>query len=363
MRRSIFLNNIFKVQYLFILLFLISLFSFTACGKRGVPLPPSLVVPEKIDDLRLVVKPGEQFLVWGMPRSNADNSRPVDLVSFKVRLKKVARKLDSCRYCDEGFFDYITIILDKTKFGHQLGSSYYLPLPDIEKGYIYVFSVTSLNSRGWSSETSNKLAVESLPEISPPVSVDLTPSASIVELSWPKPALPPDFTGNLTYRVYRRHSGSQNPDWRLITPEPIIENQFIDVGLKDWQTYEYVVTAVVSIDKTSFESNYSSVAKIVPGDYNPPAKLENFSAFYYEAGIQLIWGASGASDLAGYNVYRRDNITGFDKIIAVLPPTTSEYFDTDIIFGRTYYYRVTAFDLSDRKNESEFSTEIAVTVQ
>ncbi len=356
------LIKIERLKQLQCLLFFLLLCSLCCCGKRGVPLPPSLVVPEKISDLRLQVQPGLRYLVWSMPRENADNTKPVDLVSFKVRLKKVAKDLDTCRYCDEGFFDYLTINVIKPEIGKQLGASFYLPLPEIEKDYIYVFAVASLNSRGWSSELSNKLAVAALPQVLPPVAVELIPSASIVELAWPVPVLPADFAGKISYRVYRRQSEGHNAQWRLITPEPIVENQFIDVGLVDWHAYEYAVTSFVSLDDTSFESDYSISAEIVPGDYTSPAKLEGFSAFYYQAGVQLIWNPSDAADLSGYNIYRRDNVTGYDYIIAVLPLAKSEYFDSDIILGRTYYYQVTAFDSSDRKNESESTAEIAVNV-
>jgi hypothetical protein len=339
------------------------LFSLTGCGKRGQPLPPSLVVPKKISDLRLVARPGESFLVWNMPKVNSDGTKPVDLNAFKIRLKKVAKGLDSCRYCDEGFFDYLTINLLKPEAGYQVGSSFYLPLPEIEKNFIYVFSVSSLNSRGWDSESSNKLAVFALPEILPPTKVELTPSASMVELNWQAIKLPVDFTGKLFYRVYRRQPEKPDSSWRLITPEPIADNHFIDVGLHDWRAYEYVVTAIVTLENTSSQSAYSAVAHVIPGDYTAPEKLENFSAFYYEAGIQLIWDPSTASDLSGYNVYRRDEVTGIDHVIAVLPPSHSEFFDSSIISGRTYYYRVTAFDLSDRKNESESTVEISVTAK
>ncbi len=338
-------------------------FFFSACGKRGEPMPPSLVVAEKISDLRLVVRPGERFLAWSMPRKNSDGTKPVDLTAFNIRLKKVALDLDSCRFCDEGFFDYKTINLLKPVLGYQLGSTFYLPVPDIIQDFVYVFSVTSLNSRGWSSPVSNKLALFPLPEISPPSQVVLTPTASVVDIGWQPPELPAAFSGKLYYRVYRRQPELSGSGWKMITPSPIIETNFIDVGLNDWHAYEYAITGVVSLEDTSYESYYSEIAHIVPGDYSAPEQLQNFSAFYYEGGIQLIWNPSTASDLAGYNVYRRDDVTGFERIIAVLAPIHSEYFDLDLVSGRTYCYRVTAFDSSDRKNESESSPEILVKFQ
>ena len=128
--------------------------------------------------------------------------------------------------------------------------------------------------------------------------------------------------------------------------------QYIDVGLADWSSYEYVVTSLVALEDTLFESNLSGAAQVTPGDYSSPAQLENFTAFYYQGGIQLIWSPSAEADLGGYRVYRRDNVTGIDQLLTVLPPSRYEFFDNGLVFGRTYHYRITAFDQSERKNES-----------
>ena len=352
--------HLFKFPFaLFFILIFVFFFS-GACGKKGLPQPPSLAVPAQIDDLRVDVAPGKRLLTWSLPTLNADKSHPVDLKSFKVRLKKLPVDQDSCRYCDEGFYDYLTITLAKPAEGFILGSSFYLPLPVIPCGYVYIFSVLSFNSRGWSSEVSNKFAVFSLPEVLPPTNLVCHPSASLVDLEWQPSLVPPQFKGTLQYRVYRRNVQDLNQTWRLITPEPIVSPEYIDVGLADWSAYEYVVTSLVAEEGTLFESNLSRVTPVTPGDYSPPLQLENFTAFYYQGGIQLIWSPSAEADLAGYRIYRRDNVTGIDQLLVVLPSTRHEIFDNLVVFGRTYHYRVTAFDQSDRKNESIPTPEVSV---
>jgi fibronectin type 3 domain-containing protein len=90
--------------------------------------------------------------------------------------------------------------------------------------------------------------------------------------------------------------------------------------------------------------------------------LENFTAFYYQGGIQLLWNPSPAADLAGYRVYRHDNVTGIDQLYVTLVPSQHELYDAHIVSGRTYHYWVTAFDQSDRKNESVPTPRLPVTV-
>lgn len=349
---------------LFLLSFLLCItFSFVACGKRGTPEPPSLVVPAKIDDFRVDVIPGKRQLAWTVPTLNADNSRPVDLKSFKVLLKKLPLDQDSCRYCDEGFHDYLDLSLIKPVQGSVFGPAFYLPLPQIPHGFVYLFSVSSVNSRGWLSEVSNKLAVFSLSSVLSPTKLICQPSASVVELDWQPPILPTYFNGVLSYRVYRRNSINPNQAWQLITPEAIVNPEFIDVGLSDWSSYEYVVTSFITQEGTHYESDFSHATLVVPGDYIPPATPDNFTAFYYQGGIQLIWDPSSDADLSGYRVYRHDSVSGIDNLFAVLLPSNHEFFDTNILSGRTYTYRVTAFDQSDRKNESLPTPEVSVTVR
>ena len=353
----------YKFTSVIFLVILFCSFMFCSCGKRGVPVPPSLVVPAKINDFKLVVNPGRQSLTWSIPKFNVDNSKPVDLVSFKIMLKKLPVVHSSCTYCDEGFYDYLTVSLAKPSVGLVKGNSFCLPLPEVPHGYVYIFSVYSLNSRGWDSEVSNKLAILSLPKVLPPSKLTCQPSASVVDLSWQAPFLSDQFSGEIRYRIYRRDLNDLNQTWKLITPEPLINTEYVDVGLVDWSAYAYVVTAVIAEQDTFYESNLSLVAKVTPGDYTPPDKLENFSAFYYQGSIQLVWDPSPAADLAGYRVYRRDPVSGLDQVLAVLPFSVHEFHDNRISFGRTYHYRVTAFDHSDRKNESRPTPELTVTIE
>ena len=54
----------FKFSSVPLIVLLFAALLFSSCGKRGVPVPPSLVVPVKIDDFQLDVDPGLQHLAW-----------------------------------------------------------------------------------------------------------------------------------------------------------------------------------------------------------------------------------------------------------------------------------------------------------
>ena len=62
----------------------------------------------------------------------------------------------------------------------------------------------------------------------------------------------------------------------------------------------------------------------------------------------------GAVGLSGYRVYRSET-KDTSSWIKVAQPTGIRYQDTDVVPGRKYFYRVTAFDTPTLANESFFS--------
>jgi hypothetical protein len=331
----------------------------SGCGKRGDPMPPSLVVPAPIKSLHVVAKPGKSFLAWSLPRKNSDGSRPVDLVAFRIYHKRVPVGEDSCKFCDEGFRKEFDIVVRKPERGYILGETFYFPYDWAAPGTVDVFFVVSLNSRDWESPASNKIAVPGLPALSPPRKVKCLVSASVAELHWqPSLAAVPAGAG-LFYNVYRRKSSNLASPLKLITPEPIDETSYIDVGLTDWRAYEYCVTQLLVAGDVSRESDYSQPVKVIPGDYTPPAPVQNFVALCYLGGIQLVWDPAQDADLAGYRVYRFDTVQGIEKVFTV-NPARHEYFDREIIPGRKYIYKVTSFDTSERQNESPPSQPVTI---
>lgn len=79
--------------------------------------------------------------------------------------------------------------------------------------------------------------------------------------------------------------------------------------------------------------------------------------------VLLTWNASPEADLAGYNIYRAT--APFDTPMAGRrinpnPIPSTEYLDTDVTDGMTYYYRITAID--EAGNESTVSDAVQVTL-
>jgi len=94
-------------------------------------------------------------------------------------------------------------------------------------------------------------------------------------------------------------------------------------------------------------------------DLTPPSAPTGLSASPGNSQVSLDWNDNTEGDLAGYNVYRSTTAGGgYVKLNGALV-TTSDYLDTAVINGITYYYVVTAVD--EAQNESSYSGEVSAT--
>ena len=95
-------------------------------------------------------------------------------------------------------------------------------------------------------------------------------------------------------------------------------------------------------------------------DY-PPKPPDSLSAVSESTIIILNWKPNTESDLSHYLVYK-DTIAGFIpdtfKIVGNIPKDSSVFRDYDFVLGKTYYYRVAAWDIIGHK--SEYSDELEV---
>ena len=95
-------------------------------------------------------------------------------------------------------------------------------------------------------------------------------------------------------------------------------------------------------------------------DY-PPKAPDSLTATSSQSVITLHWKPNTEYDLSHYLVYR-DTLTGFIpdsfKIVGEVPKDSSVFRDDAVVLGRTYYYRVSAWDSTG--HESEYSDEVQV---
>jgi hypothetical protein len=297
-----------------------------------------LTKPLEVEIFREIASPGAGRSQSSSPASNdAFSASPlrspwVSLVA--ADLKRLARG-PKVAYVDAASPEYLT----------PLGSTFGYQVRALTRGF---------RGRAILGEPSN-LAVATLLDVSGPVqNLRAVPTKKAISLSWDAPArtlsgAPP---GHLSgYEVYR--SIEPKPESFSIIGESK-EPVFLDPHFEFGQTYHYKVRAVFKQGTQEAEGEDGQPRAVTPEDIFRPASPQGLTALYTVGAVELIWNASLEPDLAGYNIYRREEAKPYQRINKDLAATTI-YRDSAIEPHHDYFYQVTAVDLSG--NESTPSTE------
>jgi endonuclease I/fibronectin type 3 domain-containing protein len=175
-----------------------------------------------------------------------------------------------------------------------------------------------------------------------------------VLLDWPD-NLESDLAG---YNIYRATDPANGP-WTVLNSSLLSASDYLDENVVNGTTYYYVVTAK---DDAGNESTPSNVAEATPNDAQAPAAPGLLIATAGNAQVSLDWPDNSDADFAGYNIYRAVDATNGPWTLlngALLP--ASDYLDTAVTNGVTYYYVVTAKDAAG--NESSPSNIAEATPQ
>lgn len=362
------------------------------CGTPGIPLPPSLELPEPVQDLRASRKGDTVALTWTVPRETTDHT------TMPVRHFGVTRVCRGLRVamteCPEKVGEVDTGGLvsvaeaaaeAKAKAASAKNKSNSRPakplavtatakdtLPhDLQSqnptGFM-TYAVEVLNTRGRSAGFSNQVQVPLAPTLPPPSDLAATVTPEGVALT---------FSGTLeeleeleaqplrhSCRIYREEEGTSAPVMVAelqLTTSP--QARFVDHSLEWQKTYQYwvtVVTTLVREGKTlaQVEGDNSTPVTVIANDVFPPAVPVGLQAVFSGVGqqpfVDLTWAPNTEADVAGYNVYRREVSGSWTRLNPALLPTPA-YRDGNVAAGRTYFYAVTAVDVHG--NESARSPE------
>ncbi|UCD83651.1 MAG: carboxypeptidase regulatory-like domain-containing protein [Deltaproteobacteria bacterium] len=240
---------------------------------------------------------------------------------------------------------------------------------DLEIGQTYYFVVSAVDLDVGESEPSDEASATAIEvgDSEPPtdpsnLTINDPGTGERLDLSW----LPStDDVAVSHYLIYRLTNGSNVSDQNYDSGFPLERGgtDFTDYEVWEGNTYYYVVYAV---DTSGNISGPSNVESDEPTDSIAPDPPYGLDAFAGDGEVDLWWIApdsnengSWLTDLAGYNVYRRQEGGVYD-----FPINFSEYpsyQDSGLINGETYYYVVTAVDDYDPWNESYFSDEVSAT--
>jgi hypothetical protein len=339
-----------------------------ACGVQGPPRPPRVEQPAPVTDLTVFQKGQSLELSFALPLLATDGerlSKPLEVEIFRLN----GPAGNEASNTPAGLNLWLTLSAQDLA-RYQQGEKVFFPLTLSSEEFrqaeraTCAFAVRTL-TRGFRrrpvvSEPSNIVHTTVLDVPEPVKDLRVRATESALELSWSRPSR--SLTGkpvsNLAgYRVYRSRTGKPG-SFQLLSEStaPVYRDPNFEFG----QTYSYKVAAVTREAERVAESEDSPLAEITPRDTFPPAAPRALSAIYAAEAVELVWTANAEPDLAGYNVYRREEGAPTQKMNREMLPTPI-FRDSSVTAGHRYLYYVTALDLTN--NESSPSEEVSVETQ
>ncbi|MCI0347893.1 MAG: fibronectin type III domain-containing protein [Acidobacteriales bacterium] len=353
-----------------------------ACGVSRAPLPPSLHLPRPVQDLEVSRKGDKVTLTWTVPQHSTDDELLRRHLGVTRVCRQIAGKVTACsqpiaeltpdqlpqpQSTDDG-----KTLPAKATFTESLSNE----LQQQNADGVATYAVEVLNTNGRSAGLSKVVEIPLAPIPEPP--------SQVVTQMWPESvllridlfAIPtdggpinlgegPEAGKNVSnFRISRSLKGT-NSFTALGFPFGKNRELIFEDRSFEWETtYEYKVTPVTWTAKgVELEGEDSAAVEVFTHDSFAPGTPTGLQAVSSgtspEKFIDLTWAPNTESDLAGYNVYRRQNEGSPVKINSEVI-TTPSFRDDNVVPGTTYFYAVTAVDM--RRNESSLSAEASEVV-
>lgn len=345
-----------------------------ACGNQGPPEPPLRSIPATTSDLRIRQQGNRLLLDFNFPQTTVAGQALGGLTSVEVweAVQPVRPPADTTdtedgtipkaapldpRIFQAAATQRLTLAqadLPAATFGSRVLIP--LPLPDPapaasagrEARYYAVRTVGPLGDR---SELSNQVGIVPGTPPSPPERVSVTGRQDGVLVEWS------GTEGATGYNIYRRQAEQRSLGQPITAAGPEARS-WLDTSAVLGQSYIYGVTAIAGQDPL-IESGVASEQEVRYQDRFPPPPPLELVALAEGGRVRLVWRASEAEDLAGYQVYRRGAEGDFARVSREAVQET-EFVDETVSPGQTYSYRVTAVDRLG--NESGPGAEVRASV-
>ncbi|MDR3725229.1 MAG: fibronectin type III domain-containing protein [Terracidiphilus sp.] len=336
------------------------------CGMPGAPLPPSLNIPQPVNNLSAMRRGNEVVLAWTMPRRNTDKMLMKEPVTVKV--------------CRTETSDVACNLAGQLTLTAGAAASFRETLPGMlaaGKPRALRYFVELENAHGRVAGPSNFVLV--VAGVAPPAVSGMKAEVRKggVALRWTA------ISGEQTsVRLDRKllnppaASKKQGPlgsvaepaEQKLLVVERVGEARALDRGGKFGESYEYRAQRVVrvSVDGETLEltSGWSEPVRVAVNDTFPPDVPVGLAAVAAApetgAAIDLNWQPNREDDLAGYIVYRREGDGPWQRVSPEKLLTAPAFHDAGVQAGHTYRYAVSAVDQGGRASKHSGETEETV---
>lgn len=357
------------------------------CGIPGGVIPSSSRLARPVHDLRAVRKGDKVTLSWSQPQGAQPAGRPWgvmkvcrSIVPTPPDSSILMNPITSCAQPVGEVRPRAAAAKTAGKSNGKIRLQFIDTLSEEAEGtsQFAVYSIEAQDDRGRSAGFSNPAAV-SLAPMAPAEGLHLQLDVRGVYLIWTQNTENQTPSLEFDYRIYRREKDSPTRvavSYLRAVIHQRGENRWtaVDRDIEWEKSYSYWVVPVTRVYSESHqllaevEGDDSQPVEVVAHDVFPPAPPEGLLAVPSEIPndkfVDLIWAPNSEKDVAGYNVYRREQAgqeadpkNGKPERINSAPITMLSFHDTGVSAGRKYFYSVSAVDL--RGNESAKSQETA----
>jgi hypothetical protein len=333
---------------------LICLALVASCGRKTDPITPPSPRAEAVKDVKAIVRDAVAFLSWPIPTKNVEGKdmNPAEIHGFRVFRADIERDRKKAR-----FKLVAEINLSKPAPAEVRSGRVFWSDPNLRYGQVYGYRIRVVNERGGMSQPSEEVRVAPLLSLAAPKTLSAIGGDGNDLLSWDPVTTRADgskYEGFVGYNAYRGIEKGRYDETPL-NKEPLRTNTYKDTAAVNNKTYYYMVRAVDSPIRPWKESLDSPEASAMPRDLTPPKRPTGLTVVPGIGRIFLTWNENKERDLAGYYVYRSTRSGKGFKRLTNKPINRSTYSDETVTPGVSYYYAVTAVDVSG--NESPMSKE------
>lgn len=371
-----------------------------SCGKKGPSLPPIVVLPGKVIDLKVRQIHDSIVLSFILPEKNTDGSIIQEKLSAIVLCfaQEAQENGSSTLFSSSEFLKRakvcMTIPPDRLELADRkrvfLEDKIFKRYGKRAEGKEFFYAIQLENRKGKKSPLSEIISLVTIKPLISPINLKAIVLEECISLSWDYP-LQKGLEGKEPhFNIYRMEApaphrslkkglsqkaetaflGPSLPEEEkvpfLMTPinkKPISEKMFMDKTFDFGKDYLYIVRAVIDESQPYRESAPSNMVRICPQDHFPPQSPQGLVAVSEGPLIRLFWHPNTEKDLGGYRIYRESKPLKKFLLIGETPPHVTSYSDEGVTPGHLYRYYVTAFDTSASANESPPSSIVSESVR
>ena len=327
-----------------------------ACGRKSLPLPPIIEVPETTTDLWGYQDGTELVLTWAYPQLTRGGRPLNDLARVEIWQLQLAPGQEQVGSGPAGEDLRRQLMLGRGKLvvrleGESLQAAtqgksliYREKLPEVLAGTsppTLWYAVRSRRKDGTSSALSNFVTWQPQPILATPTFVVAEPNANGIELSW-------DLVPGVGY-VVERHL-SKLLAWDVLQPVGFEKPSFLDTKAEQGQTWWYRVRSYVKPPHPPTASPPTPEIEVPYPDIYPPPSVTSFICLPEPTLVRLRWDASKEPNVR-YKIFRQFGDGGWDHLEEDFKGT--EYADTSPPSGEVEY-AVKAMDAAGNQSDAVY---------